>query len=326
MNYLPIEDSFTVQARAAGKRIDVYLSRRYPEVSRCRAQEAIGAGSVCVHGRPVKPSYRVAAGDFVQVRLEAPSRDTPIPEAIPLDILYEDQWLVAIDKPPDMVIHPARGHQTGTLVNALVHHFDELSAVREALRPGILHRLDRYTSGVILVAKNDAVHRKVAEQFENRTISKTYLAIVHGEPELDSGTIDLPIGVHPARRELMAVRHHSGKRAITHYKVLERFASFCLLEARPRTGRTHQIRVHMRAIGHPIAGDADYGGRKHVGPDDAPLLERYALHAHRLKFHHPALDREIEIESPLPPDMRRTIEWLEEGPDAHADCRVRNAE
>jgi 23S rRNA pseudouridine1911/1915/1917 synthase len=242
------------------------------------------------------------------------------PENIPLDVVYEDQWLVVVNKPPDLVVHPAKGHQTGTLVNALVYHFQHLSGVQGPLRPGIVHRLDRDTSGLILIIKDEAVHEDVARQFEEREVDKEYVAICEGRVELDSDLIDAPIGPDPRDRQKMLVRQSSGKPARTIYEVVERFKRFTVVRCFPQTGRTHQIRVHMQSIGHPIVADSLYGhrdaiylsdivGRGH-SQDEAPLLDRQALHARRLSIHHPVLGKDMTFDAPVPADMMRLVEAL----------------
>jgi 23S rRNA pseudouridine1911/1915/1917 synthase len=243
-------------------------------------------------------------------------------EDIPLDIIYEDRWLVVVNKPPDLVVHPSKGHQTGTLVNALVHHFDELSQVYGPLRPGVVHRLDRDTSGVMLVIKDDAVHESIARQFEQRTVSKQYVAVVEGRVELDADLIDAPIGRHRGNREKMAIQPTSGKPAQTVYEVIERLGRYTVVRCMPKTGRTHQIRVHLLYLGHPIVADSLYSGRSALylsdltrgehAPDEEPLIHRQALHARRITIRHPMRDEEMTFEAPLPGDMTRLIEALRE--------------
>jgi 23S rRNA pseudouridine1911/1915/1917 synthase len=279
----------------AGKRLDHLLQARLSGFSRSRLQEWMRAGRVRVNGAAQKPSYSVRAGDVVDVE---PAELTPLdasPEAIPLQVLYEDDDLVAIDKPAGMVVHSGAGVHSGTLVNALLGRFQSLSQVGGAQRPGIVHRLDRFTSGVVLVAKNDAAHRRLSEQFAARKVEKTYLALVHGRVTLDSGRIDKPIARDPQRRVRMTTRLADGRKAWSEYRVLRRFQKFTLLEVRIGTGRTHQIRVHLSSIGHPVAGDRMYG---------APAAaDRYFLHAHRIRFDQPSTGEPIEIVSPLPAEL-----------------------
>ena len=247
--------------------------------------------------------------------------DAP-PQDIPLDIIYEDRWIVAVNKPPNMVVHPSRGHQTGTLVNALAHHFEHLSEVSGPLRAGIVHRLDRDTSGVILVVKDDRVHEEIARQFEQRNVQKEYLAVCEGRLELDSDLIDLPIGRHRRNRLKMAVGGLKARTAQTVYEVAERPGNFSVVRCFPRTGRTHQIRVHFHALRHPIVADALYGrrgrlyesdltGREHQ-PDEAPLISRQALHARRLTIEHPVRGGRLTFEAPAPEDIRRLLDALRE--------------
>ncbi len=228
------------------------------------------------------------------------------PEAIPLTVLYEDADVVAIDKPAGMVVHAGAGVHSGTLVNALLHRFAELSGVAGALRPGIVHRLDRFTSGVLLVAKNDAAHRRLAEQFSGRLVEKVYLALVHGHVKPESGRIERPIARDPRHRTRMTARQAAGRAAWSEYRVLRRFERFTLLEVRIGTGRTHQIRVHLSSIGHPVVGDTLYGAPAKI--DGQPLLGRFFLHAHRIRFQQPSTKEEISVVAPLAPELE---EWLQ---------------
>ncbi len=279
----------------AGKRLDHLLQARLARFSRSRLQEWMRAGRVLVNGTAQKPSYSVRAGDVVDVEPADLSPLDASPEAIPLSVLYEDDDLVAIDKPAGMVVHSGAGVRSGTLVNALLGRFQSLSSVGGAMRPGIVHRLDRFTSGVVLVAKNDAAHRRLSEQFAARKVEKTYLTLVHGIVKLDRGKIDKPIARDPVRRVRMTTRLANGRQAWSEYRVLRRFEKFTLLEVRIGTGRTHQIRVHLSSIGHPVAGDRLYG---------APAgADRYFLHAHRIRFAQPSTGEPIEIVSPLPAEL-----------------------
>jgi 23S rRNA pseudouridine1911/1915/1917 synthase len=311
---------FEVHGRHEGKRLDAYLAGRFQDYSRTFIKALIESGAITVNGRPVKPSYGPSQGDRVLALV--PSRTGPEvpPQDIPLDILYEDDWIVVLNKPPDLVVHPSRGHQTGTLVNALVHHFQQLSGVYGPLRPGVVHRLDRDTSGVILVIKDDAVHERIARQFEERTTVKEYVAVVEGRVQLDGDVIDAPIGRHPNNREMMAVSGRYPRPARTRYEVVERLGPFSVVRCFPRTGRTHQIRVHLAFIGHPIVCDALYGRRDVVylsdlsggehRPEEEPLLNRQALHARRLTIHHPVLERDMTFEAPLAADVAALIDAL----------------
>jgi 23S rRNA pseudouridine1911/1915/1917 synthase len=289
----------------AGKRLDNVLHERLPEFSRSRIQDWIKAKRVLVNGTLQRPSHTVRPGDAIDVE---PAELPPLraePEEIPLTVLYEDDDVVAIDKPAGMVVHAGAGVHSGTLVNALLHRFGALSGVGGALRPGIVHRLDRFTSGVLLVAKNDAAHQSLAAQFSGREVEKVYLALVHGNVKRDSGRIERPIARDPVRRTRMTARLAQGRAAWSEYHVLRRFDRFTLLEVRIGTGRTHQIRVHLSSIGHPVVGDTLYGAPKKV--EGRPPLERFFLHAHRIRFRRPSDRREVEVVSPLPGELE---EWM----------------
>jgi len=285
----------------AGKRLDHVLRERLPEFSRSRLQDWIRSGRVLVNGARERASHLVRAGEIIDVE---PAEALPLraaPEAIPLTVLYEDEDVVAIDKPAGMVVHAGAGVHSGTLVNALLHRFGALSGVAGEFRPGIVHRLDRYTSGVLLVARNDSAHRNLAAQFSGRQVEKVYLALVHGTVTPDRGRIERPISRDPVRRTRMTARLASGRAAWSEYRVLRRFERFTLLEVRIGTGRTHQIRVHLSSIGHPVAGDTLYGAPS--GIEGRPPLGRYFLHAHRIGFRRPSTGEEIVVESPLPPEL-----------------------
>jgi 23S rRNA pseudouridine1911/1915/1917 synthase len=315
---------FTVKGRMAGKRIDAYLSSRYPEFSRSVLQKVIDAQAVLVNGQPVKASYKVHPDDRVRVWLPELADDAPVPEDIPIEVVYDDDVLTVVNKPAGMVVHPAKGNWTGTLVNALQFRYDTLSTAAGAHRPGIVHRLDRDTTGLLIVAKDDRVHGHLAAQFEQRAVQKEYLAIVSGAPERDSDYIEKTIGPHPTNREKMAIRlpEDGGKPALTFYQVVDRFRGYALVRCRPQTGRTHQLRVHLAHIGHPIVADKAYSGRDRLslndllGPGvslpggDTVLIDRQALHAHTLRFHHPQTRQALDLVAPLPPDMARTLSAL----------------
>ena len=265
---------------------------------------------------------------MVSIRLPEMPDMTPTPEDIPIEVVYEDAALTVVNKPPGMVTHPAKGNWKGTLVNAIQFHYDTLSTLAGENRPGIVHRLDRDTTGLLVVLKDDLAHRRLALQFELRQIHKEYLALVHGVPQRDSDYIERPIGFHPTVREKMAIRapEDGGKAAVTFYQVVERFRDFALVRCKPQTGRTHQIRIHLTHIGHPILADKLYSGRDRitladiVGPDrlrklpedeaETVLIDRQALHAHRLRFMHPTTDQELDLTAPLPADMERTLAAL----------------
>lgn len=297
--------TFTVDAGGAGLRLDKYLVERLPkDVSRTRIQKLIADKNVLVDGAPRKSHYKLESGDFIEVEMARPRKIDLKAENIPLSIIYEDDRLIVVDKPAGMVVHPAPGNYSGTLVNALLYHTGRLSPSAE-LKPGIVHRLDKDTSGLMIVAKDAAAHSFLARQFNKRTTDKRYIAVVDGVVELDNGIISAPIGRHPRDRKKMAVRFSESRDAVTRYKVLERFKNSTLLEIKPETGRTHQIRVHMAHIGHPIIGDATYGTKKGAGP-----IERQALHAASISFLHPATKEVKRFESKLPEDMGSLIKKL----------------
>lgn len=306
----------------SGNRLDWYLARQFPAYSRTHLRRVINAACVKVNGKRTKASHHLSAGDRISLLLPEMPRSGPEPEEIPLDILYEDDALAAINKPPGMVVHPAKGHWKGTLASALQFHFDRLSSVGGPTRPGIIHRLDRDTSGVIVVAKHDLAHQRLALQFERRTVTKEYFALVAGRPNLDRDVIDLPIGLHPHHREKMAVRRDdpNSRPAQSFYEVLQRFDGFASVRITPKTGRTHQIRVHLASIGCPVLCDRAYGSRARLTrgelrrrlDDELTLLERQALHAHRLQLAHPETGQPLEFEAPLPDDIRQTLDALAE--------------
>jgi 23S rRNA pseudouridine1911/1915/1917 synthase len=289
----------------AGKRLDQMVHERLGEFSRARIQQWIRDGRVRVNGVAGRPSRTVRAGESIQIE---PAEAAPLhasPEDIPLCVLYEDADVVAIDKPAGMVVHAGAGVHSGTLVNALLHRFEALSGVGGALRPGIVHRLDRFTSGVLLVAKNDAAHQALAEQFASRQVEKTYIALVHGQVKAETGRIDRPITRDPVHRTRMTARLGEGRAAWSEYRVVKRFEAFTLLEVRIGTGRTHQIRVHLSAMGHAVVGDTLYGAPAKIA--GMPALGRYFLHAHRIRFHLPSNGEEVTVVSPL---ARELEEWM----------------
>jgi 23S rRNA pseudouridine1911/1915/1917 synthase len=299
---------FSAGKEQAGKRLDQAVHEQLPAFSRARVQSWIKDGRVRVNGAAERPARLLREGDRIEVEpAELPALHA-VPEAIPLRILYEDDDFVAIDKPAGMVVHAGAGVNSGTLVNALLYRFESLSALGGELRPGIVHRLDRYTSGVLLVAKNDAAHRALAAQFAGRQVEKTYLALVGGRVGVDRGRIEKPIARDPRRRIRMTARLERGRAAWSEYRVLRRFEHFTFLEVRIGTGRTHQIRVHLSSIGHPVAGDRLYGAPASV--EGLPPLGRFFLHAHRIRFRHPFSGQPVEVESPLPQDLTSWMERL----------------
>lgn len=280
-----------------GKRLDALLHERLPDYSRSRLQDWIKRERVLVDGAPQKASYAVRGTERIDVEPAALPALRATAEEIPLVLLYEDEHFVAIDKPAGMVVHAGAGVHDGTLVNALLYRFERLSGVGGDIRPGIVHRLDRFTSGVLLVAKTDSAHRKLAEQFASRTVRKTYLTLVHGAVERPAGRIEKPIARDPKRRERMTARLTTGRAAWSEYTVLQRFPKHTFLQVLIGTGRTHQIRVHFASIGHPVTGDRLYGA-----PPDTEH-HRYFLHAHRIEFAHPATGEPVSIVAPLPDDL-----------------------
>lgn len=300
------------------RRLDKYLHGRFSNLSRRYIQDAIRQGTAKVNGKIAKPSLKLHPGDQISFVLpEPPSKDI-LPEDIPLNIIYEDSQLIILNKQPGILVHPARGNTHGTLVNALAFYSDKLSSGLGEFRPGIVHRLDKNTTGVMVVTKDDTAQWKIAKQFETRQVNKTYLAVVHGTPELTADRIKASLGIHPRFREKYAIRPDTGKEAITFYEVLEAFRGFSLLGMTPKTGRTHQIRVHLSHIKHPIVADDMYGG-KLVYPwqlSDSepavqePVINRVALHAFSLEFRHPTTEKMVKFEAPLPDDMQNLLDML----------------
>jgi 23S rRNA pseudouridine1911/1915/1917 synthase len=320
--------SVAVDEAGAGQRLDAFLAATAIGVSRSRIRRAIDGGLATVDGVEQKASHRLSAGD--RIELEVPAAvEAPQPEPIPLDVLYEDDAIAVVNKPPGMVVHPAKGHWAGTLASALVYRFNQLSGVGGQVRPGIVHRLDRDTSGVIVIAKTDAAHQALAAQFRDRTVSKEYLAIVSGRPDRDADRVNAPIGPHPTHRERMALRadHPDSRPAETFFEVVERFPGFAWMRAHPKTGRTHQIRLHLAHIRCPVLCDKQYGSRSRLTAgelravsrqkqlatglaDDEVVLSRQALHAHRLSFVHPISGEAVEFVAPLPADMATLLGYL----------------
>lgn len=309
----------TVEARAHGWRVDHYLSRLHPNYSRAAFQRAIEQGDVLLNGLPVKISRRLRVNDVIDYTLPAEPDQTVPPEDIPLDVLYDDEHLIVINKPANMIVHPGRGNYLGTLAGALQFHFDKLSDVAGKHRAGIVHRLDRDTSGVLVVAKDNQVHHLLSKQFEERTVEKEYRALAWGEVQFDRDYIETHVRVSQRNRERMMVCPPGGNArfAATFYEVLERFRGFTFLRLCPQTGRTHQLRVHLHHLGHPIVADRLYEGKaalklsdlveKLAPEDDQLLIERQALHALRLSFDHPATGKRLEFEAPLPADFERAL-------------------
>jgi 23S rRNA pseudouridine1911/1915/1917 synthase len=304
-------------------RLDQYLVSLFSDFSRSVVQRVIDAGGVLVNGKPAKASYRVRHGDHIRIEKPAPTHPTPVPEDIPLEVLYEDEFLAAVNKPADMVVHPAKGHWSGTLVNALRFHFGQLSEANGDYRAGIVHRLDRDTSGVILIAKEERTHRDLSALFEQRKIFKEYVALTAGVLDRDSDYIEGRIAHHPHDRVKMTVsddEDDDGKEAVSYYEVIERFRGYSFCRIQPRTGRTHQIRVHLASIGCPVLADKIYSGRDRLhlsdlaaemdGERDELLLSRQALHAYRLRLRHPRRGTILELEAPLPPEIQKALAAL----------------
>jgi len=312
--------SLKVEGSEAGVRLDAWIARQLPDLSRARVQALMAADRVRLDGRPARPSARLRGGEEVTVQLPDPVAATPAPEDVPLSVVYEDARLLVLDKPAGMTVHPGAGRLSGTLVNALLHHVRDLSGVGGVLRPGIVHRLDRGTSGLMVVAKDDETHRALSAQFSSRKVEKEYLAIVHGVPRARQGTIEAAIGRDPVQRKKMSVRAPRGRPARSAYTVVEALDGAALLRVRIHTGRTHQIRVHLASLGHPVAGDATYGGARTPSSRSPAAraaldgLARPALHAARLAFTHPATGDRLQFESPLPADLRDVLARLHPGP------------
>ncbi len=309
-----------VPPKQSKERIDVYLTHQVENATRSKVQKAIEAGAVLVDGRKVKPSHPVSPGEVIEITLPRPPRPEAQPEDIPLDILYEDKDLLIVNKPAGMVTHPAYGNYTGTLVNALLHHCRTLSTVNTNLRPGIVHRLDKNTTGLMVIAKHDVAHHLLARQFSKRTLQREYWAIVWGKFSERSGTIEASLGRSKRDRKKVTVTA-DGKHAVTEYEVLQEFEFLSLVRLKLKTGRTHQIRVHLAHIGHPVFGDPTYGGRSntwgglegkkvHRAANLLKLISRQALHAKTIGFVHPTTKREIVFDSDLPADMKAVLAEL----------------
>ncbi len=308
---------FRVGTNLRYRRLDKYLQGRFNQFSRTKLQKLIKEQGVNVNSRPAKPSHKLEAGDMIDLILPPKEVRELIPQDIPIDVLYEDDDMIVLNKQADMIVHPARGYKHSTLVNGLVYHFQNLSSSGGDLRPGIVHRLDRNTTGAMVVAKNDSAHWKLSRQFQNRTVKKYYMAVVHGVPELDQDCIDAPLGVHPRVREKYAVRQ-DGKHAVTIYRVMEAFRGYSVVRLDLRTGRTHQIRVHLTHLGHPIVADDMYGGKpvypwqledREPATEDA-IMDRVALHAWTLEIDHPVTGERMKFEAPMPEDMQKFVEAL----------------
>ena len=288
--------ALTLRADQTGERADALVSRLVPDLTRSGAQKLLERGAVTLEGRPVRKNDKPAPGSILEVILPDPESVDVVPQNIPLDVVYEDDHVIVVNKPVGLVVHPAPGHPNGTLVNALLYHCgNSLSGINGELRPGIVHRIDRDTSGLIISAKNDRAHLALAAQLQDHSLARTYEAVAVGNLKEDSGTVNAPIGRHPADRKKMAIDRKNGREAVTHWSVLARYPGYTHVECRLETGRTHQIRVHLASIGHSLLGDTVYGAKKSV-----PGLAGQCLHARRLRFVHPATGETMELECPLP--------------------------
>lgn len=314
-----------IRRRLPGRRLDKYLHGRFPRLSRTAIQRLIKQGAITVNGHPSKPSYEPDGGDRIELIIPPPEPYDIIPEPIPLDIIYEDDYILAINKQKGIIVHPSHSTQVGTIANGLAYYANSLSHGEDPFRPGIVHRLDKNTTGVMLVAKTDEAHWRLSLQFENRIVRKTYLGVIEGDPQLDSDLIDAPLGAHRTMKDRYIVPGaHPGvlnrlaKEAITEYDIVERFRGYAIVHLYPKTGRTHQLRVHMSYIGHPMAGDTFYGGH-HVSEEsltrqgsDAPITNQQALHAYRIRFRHPISEALMELEATPPEELAYLIRLLRE--------------
>ena len=315
---------FTVSAEDRGRRLDLYLASRLTELSRTRIQELIEQGHVRISERLARSARRVMPGEMIEIEIVPRPPLRAAPEEIPLDVLYEDEDVIVVNKPAGMVVHAGAGAARGTLVNALLHHFGALSTLGGSVRPGIVHRLDRGTSGVMVVARNDLAHRALAEQFRSRAVRKTYVALLHGRMPRDRGRIERPVTRDPQRRTRMTARLARGRASQTDWRVVLRLRNFTLVEAEPRTGRTHQIRAHFAAAGHPLVGDTLYGAPRQVriGGFSLDPLGRVFLHAAQLSFAHPRTGATIVVRTPLDPGLRNYLNELSQA----ADVEVRKVD
>jgi 23S rRNA pseudouridine1911/1915/1917 synthase len=306
-----------IDSQDAGSRLDAYLASHIEGWSRARLQRLIESEDVLVNGKPAKPSYKLREHDELEVELVATSTTSFVPESIPIEIVYEDASVVVVNKPAGLVVHPAAGIHSGTLANALAYHFQQLPDSGAGVRPGVVHRLDRDTSGLLVVAKTEAALENLSDQFRDRTVFKSYIALVHGRLNLNSGRIDQPLARDPANRTRMAVVR-GGRSALSLYRVRQRFDRFTVLDVELKTGRTHQIRVHLAWLRHPVVGDETYGAGRDNTIQDAQLrarvrnLGRHFLHAEKLAFTHPETHKRVEFSSPLPPELSNLLTEIKE--------------
>ncbi|MCI0526796.1 MAG: RluA family pseudouridine synthase [Nitrospira sp.] len=303
-------NEWIVTSKDVRLRLDLYLLKKGLSLSRSRVQRLIQDGHITVKGQKVKPNYRVHLDDKVSIDLPLPTPLEIKPEAIPLEIVYEDAHLLVVNKPAGMVVHPAPGNFAGTLVHALLHHCRDLSGIGGKERPGLVHRLDKETSGLLVVAKTEQAHRALAAQFKAHTVTRCYLTLVHGIPKAHRGIIEVAIGRDLRDRKKISPRTTRPRSAVTQYEVLERYGEFSLLAVRPQTGRTHQIRVHLSHLGHPVMGDKVYGLGKKMDFENELWIRRQMLHAQQLGFDHPGTGQRMEFLAPFPLDMERIISWL----------------
>ncbi|MDD5544803.1 MAG: RluA family pseudouridine synthase [Acidobacteriia bacterium] len=320
---------FRVDETASGQRLDVFLTHRLPQISRSKIKSAIGISGARVNGDIEKPSYRVRTGDCIQLNLQAaPESPESMPEDLPLTVWYEDEALAVVEKPAGMVVHVGAGVHSGTLVNALRFHLKSLSAPAEPVRPGIVHRLDKLTSGLMVVAKSDAAHAALADQFRSRSVQKRYVALVHGRLARPRGEIALPIARDRLHRTRMTTRAASGREALTRYRISREFEKYTLLDVEIKTGRTHQIRVHFSSLGHPVVGDRTYGAPAKIwipgNSQQVPTLSRHFLHAAYLSFDHPGSGQRMNFHSPLPEELDQFLHACE-GQTPSARLTVQNA-
>lgn len=310
-------DEFIVASHEAGLRLDIYLSLKDLGLSRSQVKKSVDDGLVRVNSVHSKVSHRLRPGDIVEIDKRAPVACRALPQDLPLSIVYEDQHIMVVDKPAGMVVHPAAGHFQDTIVNAILYHCQNLSGIGGVLRPGIVHRLDKGTSGLLAVAKSDEAHQGLAGQFKRHEVKKAYTALVYGNPKEDEGQIDLPMGRHPVDRKKMSTKSRHGKEALTTWKVHERFGVATMLDVDIVTGRTHQIRVHLSALGYPIVGDSMYGNPKRANNihdtfvrSKLKAMKRQALHSARIGFVHPVTLQDMVFTSPLPEDMAQLADFL----------------
>ena len=309
------EYKFITDEQDAGERLDKFLANKLDMVSRSLVQSLIIANHALVNGKKTKPGYFLKIGDNILINIPELQDNAELklkPENMAIDILYEDDNIIVINKPAGIIVHPAQGVVSGTVVNFLLYHCKTLSDLNGPMRPGIVHRLDKDTSGVLIAAKNNSAHANLAEQFKNRKVKKTYMAVVRGVIPQDEGEIDRPIGRCVSHRTKMAISYIGGKRALTKFNVIERYHKDTLINAHPRTGRTHQIRVHMAYLGYPIVGDKTYGESKGLGSKLDGLIDRQALHAYRISFSHPTSNKAVEFIAPLADDIKKLIDMERE--------------